>query len=75
MGLSMEFYAGSPADIGRAFSDAALERLRDGSWAHACADFSLHLSPDQLDLLSEEIAASVGCAPLLLLNSLEAAPK
>jgi hypothetical protein len=72
MGLSMEFYAGSAADIGKAFTAMELEGLRDGSLAHAYADLSLHLSPDHLDILSEEVAASLGREPLLLLDSLEA---
>src|ERR1700722_20259336 len=71
MGLSMEFYAGSPDDIGRAFTECNLDVLRDGSLAYACADLSLHLSPDHLDLLSEEVAASNGREPVLLFDSLE----
>ena len=71
MGLLMEFYAGSPADIGRALDASDHEALRDGSLAHGHADLSLHLSPDHLDVLSEEVAACTGSAPLLLLDSLE----
>jgi len=71
MALSMEFYAGPPAEIGRAFTAVEFGALRDGSLAHSYADLSLHLSADQLDLLSEEIAACVGHAPVLLLQSLE----
>lgn len=54
MGLSMEFYAGVPEDIGRAFTEYELDGLRDGSTAHAYADLSLHLSPDHLDLLCRD---------------------
>lgn len=50
MGLSLEFYAGTPAAIGKAFTAVELELLRDGSLAHGYADLSLHLSPDHLDL-------------------------
>jgi hypothetical protein len=71
MGLSMEFYAGEPQGIGRAFTACELDGLRDGTVAHSYADFSLHLSPDHLDLLSEEIAATVGRAPVLLLDCIE----
>jgi hypothetical protein len=67
----MEFYAGEPHAIGRAFTECELDGLRDGSIAHSYADLSLHLSPDHLDLLSEEIAASIGAAPALLLDCLE----
>lgn len=71
MGLSMEFYAGPPVEIGKAFTAVELDGLRDGSLAHSYADLSLHLSPDHLDILSEEIAACVGSAPIHLLDSLE----
>lgn len=71
MGLSMEFYAGRPEDIGRAFTECNLEALRDGSLAHAYADLSLHLSADHLDLLSEEVAVALGRPPVILFESLE----
>ena len=44
MGLLTEFYAGSPADIGRALAASDHEALRDGSLAHGHADLSLHFS-------------------------------
>jgi hypothetical protein len=71
MGVSMEFYAGDPGEIGRAFSEYELDGLRDGSIAHSYADLSLHLSVDHLDLLSEEVATSTGAAPVLLLDCIE----
>ncbi|HEY3355226.1 MAG TPA: hypothetical protein VGQ83_18380 [Polyangia bacterium] len=67
----MEFYAGNPDQIGRAFTAYELGGLRDGSLAHAYADLSLHLSPDHLDLFSEEIARSTGREAVLLLDCLE----
>ena len=70
MGLSMEFYAGDADRIGRAFSDFNFDGLRDGTIAHAYADLSLHLSPDHLDLLSDEIAKSLDRPPVLFLDSL-----
>jgi hypothetical protein len=71
MGLSMEFYAGEPSAIGRAFTAFELDGLRDGSVAHSYADLSLHLSPDHIDLLSEAIAASTGSDPVLLFDCIE----
>ena len=52
MGLSLEFYAGNAKAIAKAFAGTDLKSLRDGSAAHSHADFSLHLSPTDLDLLS-----------------------
>jgi hypothetical protein len=69
MGLSLEFYAGDAATIGADFTAIEFDGLRDGSRARAYADFSLHLSPTHLDLLSEVIAEQVGAAPQLLNDS------
>jgi hypothetical protein len=71
MGLSIEFYAGDPGQIGRAFTECEMDGLRDGSVAHSYADLSLHLSPDHLELLSEAVAASTGRAPVLLFDCIE----
>jgi hypothetical protein len=70
MGLSLEFYAGDPAAIAADFTAFEFEGLRNGRRALAYADFSLHLSPTDLDILSEVIAERVGVAPLLLNDSL-----
>ncbi len=56
MGLSIEFYAGDGTAIGRAFTEYELEGLRDGTVAHAYVDFSLHISVEDLDVLSEQVA-------------------
>lgn len=69
MGISQEFYTGNADAIGTAFGQLdfdALEALRT-----AYADFSLHLSPTDLDILSEKIAEQVKRPPVLLLDSLE----
>src|SRR5437763_1760611 len=66
MGLSLEFYAGDAARIGADFTAIEFDGLQDGSRARAHADFSLHLSPDDLDTLSEVIAEHTGAAALLL---------
>jgi hypothetical protein len=71
LGLSMEFYAGEPVEIGHAFTACDLDGLRDGTIAHSYADLSLHLSPDHLDLLSEEVAASTETAPVRLFGCIE----
>lgn len=49
MGLSLEFYAGDAAMIGADFTAIEFDGLRDGTRARAYADFSLHLSPTDLD--------------------------
>jgi hypothetical protein len=66
MGLSLEFYAGDAAAIGRDFTAFEFGGLRDGTRAKAYADFSLHLSPTDLDILSQVITELVGGASLLL---------
>ena len=66
MGLSQEFYAGDAGCIGRAFSDIEWDNLRDETATAAYADLSLHLSPDDLDTLSEVAAGLAGATPHLL---------
>ena len=70
MGLSLEFYAGDAEAIGHAVSEVEFDRIRDGTGALAYADFSLHLAPGDLDVLSEVAAERVGVEPLLLSRSL-----
>jgi len=70
MGLSLEFYAGDAATIGVDFTAHKFGGLRDGTRARAHADFSFHLSPTDLDILSEVLAERVGAAPPLLNDSL-----
>jgi hypothetical protein len=70
MGLSLEFYAGNAEEIGKAFCSFTLDKLHDGSLALAYADFSLHLSPVDLDILSQQIAVILRCEPIYLLDSL-----
>src|SRR5438105_3874690 len=70
MGLSLEFYAGNAAVIGADFTAFEFDGLRNGTRSRAYADFSLHLSPTDLDLLSEVVAERFGAAPLLLNDSL-----
>src|SRR5262245_37562427 len=70
MGLSLEFFAGDAVSIGEDFTAIEFDGLRNGTRALAYADFSLHLSPTDLDILSAVIAEHVGAAPLLLTDSL-----
>jgi hypothetical protein len=66
MGLSLEFYAGDADSIGVDFTAIEFECLRDGRRARAYADFSLHLSPTDLDIFSEVVAQRLGTKPLRL---------
>jgi hypothetical protein len=70
MGLSLEFYAGDAEAIGESVSKVELDGIRDGSQSLAYADLSLHLAAEDLDLLSEVIAARLGIKPLLLSDCL-----
>ena len=70
MGLSLEFYAGDAATIGSDFSAIEFDGIRDGTRAQVYTDFSLHLQPIDLDLLSAVIAKSVGATPIELYDSL-----
>ncbi|MCI0357738.1 MAG: hypothetical protein L0211_04530 [Planctomycetaceae bacterium] len=56
--------------IGADFTAIEFDGLRDGTRARAYADFSLHLSPTDLDILSEVLAERLGVASLLLNDSL-----
>src|SRR3954468_14979905 len=71
MGLSLEFYAGDPGRIGLAFTEIEFDGLRDGTVAHSYADLSLHLSPADLDILSEQVGAILAQLTRSLLDSLE----
>jgi hypothetical protein len=70
MGLSLEFYAGDAVAIGKEFTALKLKGLRDGTKALAYADFSLHLSPTDLDILSDVIAQRTGAHSMALNDSL-----
>lgn len=58
MGLTMEFRLGHAMDLARAFFAAEFDRLEALSLGFA--DFSLHLSPSDLDLLTEELCRASG---------------
>lgn len=69
MGLLMDFYAGDAQEIGGAFTAGDFDALNSRAIAHA--DFSLHLSPTDLDILSETAFEMMGRVPTGLLDSLE----
>ena len=64
MGLLMHFYAGNGSDIGLAFSEGDYDKLKSSSIA--MADFSLHLHPMDLDILTEECCKLFNNDPLWL---------
>jgi hypothetical protein len=70
MGLSLEFYAGDASVIGADFTAIEFDGIRDDTRARAYADFSLHLSPSDLDILSAVTGEQVGVVPRLLSDSL-----
>jgi hypothetical protein len=71
MSQLVHFYGGDPAVIGRAFGLRDFRTLYDRAAIPLFADFSLHLSPIDYDLLCEAIRSSVGRGPLSLTDSLE----
>jgi hypothetical protein len=54
MGLTMEFRAGPSRELAKAFCAAEFDRLE--AISRVVADFSLHLSPNDLDLLAMELS-------------------
>jgi hypothetical protein len=71
MGLSLIFYLGDSDAIARAATDLELERLDDPGTVTHSADFSLHIAPSDLDLLSESIGRGSAQEPRGLRSSLE----
>jgi hypothetical protein len=70
VGMLMGFYVGDKRQIGDAFSSPATSSLWTQPFVVAWADFSLHLSPLDLDLLSEEACRIVHTQPVTLTGSL-----
>jgi hypothetical protein len=66
----MAFYVGDQGKIGGAYSSGVAVPLWRHPFVVAAADFSLHLSPVDLDLLSEEACRLVGAPPGTLTDSL-----
>ena len=67
MGLSLEFYAGSRDRIVEAMQECDLDRLDCPEVTVAYADFSLHLEPGDLNLMSRAIGLAENREPLELM--------
>ena len=70
VGMLMEFIVGDKKRIGEGFSSLANIPLWQQPFVVAWADFSLHLSPIDLDFLSEEVCRIAGVQPVTLTDSL-----
>ena len=70
MSLLMCFYAGDAKAIGQAFNADDRTALSGLPIAHAHADFSLHLSPIDVDMLAEESCLLLGHDPQAFSDSL-----
>jgi hypothetical protein len=70
VGQLIHFYAGDADAVGRAFGQRDYQTLRDRQKFPLTADFSLHLSPIDLDLLTEEAQKLVGSGPTSLTDAL-----
>jgi hypothetical protein len=70
VGMLMWFYVGDKTRIGEGFSTTHSVPLWKQPFVVATADFSLHLSPVDLDLLSEEACRIAGVQPVTLTDSL-----
>lgn len=60
MGQLIHFYVGDSTAIGEAFTNNDFDKLNDPNLVKACADFSLHLDPEALDILSGELHELLG---------------
>ena len=70
MSMLMWFYVGDKTKIGEGFSATDAVPLWKQPFVVAMADFSLHLSPIDLELLSEEACRIAGVPPVSLTASL-----
>jgi hypothetical protein len=70
MGLTLQFLLGNANEIESAVRSVDLELLDDPSVVHQRADFSLHITPKDLDLLSRELRVVSDQSPIDLRPSL-----
>jgi len=68
--MLMWFYVGDKTKIGNGFTATGAVPLWKQPFVVATADFSLHLSPIDLDFLSEEACRIAGVQPVTLTDSL-----
>jgi hypothetical protein len=66
VGLTLEFLAGDSRRLIAAFKEVDLDALYEEPACLVRADFSLHLIPADLDLLSEAIGEAIGSSPIQL---------
>ena len=66
MGLTLEFDLGDPEAIRKAVEDFDVEKLEDPTVCKGRADISLHITPHDLDALSQEFASASGREPIEL---------
>jgi hypothetical protein len=66
MGLTLEFYLGDSEAIAKAVEDLDLEKLRATGIIKGVADFSLHIEPNDLDLLSHQLGQHSDQPPIEL---------
>ena len=71
MGLIMEFYAGDKDQLAKAFSNFEFDSLN--SIHKGKADFSLHITPIDLEILFEELA-SFNNLPILPIEAILSGP-
>src|SRR5438105_4577209 len=69
MGLLLEFYIGDKDAIVSAISESDFDALETGI-VKSKADISLHISPTDLDLLSNAMGRCVGLEPMDLLPNM-----
>jgi len=66
MSLTLEFALGDPDKITRAIKEGDFDKLNDPAVTKGRADLSLHITPHDLDTLSEEFASASGCRAVTL---------
>jgi len=66
MGLTLEFCLGDPEAIRKAVEGFDLEQLNDPAIFKGRTDMSLHITPHDLDTLSQEFASASGHDPIEL---------
>ena len=71
MGLTLQFFAGQAISIQRAVTEVDLDYLDGFDPGSTCADFSLHITPRDLDLLTAEACKALGTEAMSLRENLD----